>query len=123
MRRVIGLSALVLMTVAYADKSVPVMVGGNADFDACGSWGKVQGLDIRGEGFLAVRKGPGSKYRMIDKLHNGDGVWFCDSRGKWVGVIYGKNCNVSSPIVQRKPYNGSCKSGWAFEKWLVLTAG
>jgi hypothetical protein len=73
-----------------------------------------------------VRNGPGSNYPMIDRLHNGNPVFFCDRRGQWIGIVYGdpaQDCSVSSPLPQRQPYRGSCHSGWVHRKWIVLIAG
>ena len=100
--------------------AVPVMIGGEKDMDACGgAIGVVQGISRRGDGFLAVRSGPGTKYTTIDKFYrNGERVIICDRKGKWIGIVYGKNCATGSPVLQRKPYDGSCKSGWAFEKYV-----
>jgi hypothetical protein len=100
---------------------VPVMIGGEQhDIDACGGTiGVVRGISRRGDGFLAVRSGPGTKYKTIDKFYrNGERVIICDRKGEWIGIVYGKNCGTESPIPQRKPYDGSCKSGWAFEKYV-----
>lgn len=123
---------LVTLTLSFAvltkcaGDSVPVMVGGLAEFDACGGLGEVHGLNPHGDDFLAVRAGPGSKYPMIDRLYNGNQVYFCDKHGEWIGIVYGKplqDCSVSSPLPRRLPYKGSCLSGWAHKNWLVLIAG
>ena len=66
------------------------------------AFARVTGLDPNGDGFLAVRTGPGTQYRKIDELHNGADVRPCDSRGNWSGVYYG------SP--RRK--------GWVHMNWL-----
>ena len=118
----LGFSALTVL----ADSSVPVMVGAEADYDACGGLGEVRGLNPNGDGFLAVRAGPGTKYAVIDRLYNGDQVYFCDAHGKWIGIVYGQpeqDCNVSSPLPRQQPYEGPCQSGWAHQNWLVLIAG
>lgn len=110
----------------HADESVPVMVGGEAELDACGGVGEVRGLNPRGDGFLAVRAGPGGKFPMIDRLYNGNRVYFCDKRGDWIGIVYGdpkQDCGVASPLPKRQSYKGPCQSGWAYRKWLVLIAG
>ena len=102
------------------------MVGGEPEFDACGGYGEVRGLDPKGDGFLAVRSGPGGGYRLVDRLHNGDPVYFCGEKGQWIAVVYGKDmsqCGVGSPIPERQAYRGPCRSGWAHRKWLVLLAG
>jgi uncharacterized protein YgiM (DUF1202 family) len=102
---------------------IPVKVGGEPDLDACAG-GIVQGLSKNG--FLAVRSGPSTRYRMLDKLHNGDMVFTCDSKGKWIGIVYGKDTckhkgvRLSSPYPKREKYQGSCNSGWVYNKWLFI---
>ena len=69
---------------------VPVMAGGEEDLDACGSAGRIVGLNPRGDGFLSVRSGPGGKaYREIDRLYNGNEVIVCDEQGPWLAVSTG----------------------------------
>jgi hypothetical protein len=115
---------LFLITILNADNFVPVMVGGYQEEDACSTLSEVRGLDPRGDGFLTVRRGPSSKYQMIERLHNGDRVISCDNHGKWIGIVYGRDdCGVSTPITKRSPYRGSCKSGWVYGKWIVDIAG
>ena len=67
----------------------------------------VAGLDPNGDGFLAVRAGPGTGYRKIDELHNGNMVRTCAAYGAWVGVYYDQP--------RRK--------GWVHGTWLVDGAG
>ncbi len=113
-------------TAVQAGGAVPVMIGGEADLDACGGFGEVRGLNPYGDGFLAVRTGPGTKYSMIDRLYNGDQVHFCDYHGNWIGIVYGKpgqDCGVGSILPRQQPYRGPCGSGCAHRNWLVLTAG
>jgi hypothetical protein len=123
----IGFLALTLSfaaMAALADVTVPVMVGGTAELDACGGFGEVRGLHSRGDGFLAVRAGPSRKYPLIDRLHNGRKVYFCDKHGEWIGIVYGEqDCGVSSPLPNKQPYKGPCRSGWAHQNWLVMIAG
>ena len=100
---------------------VPVMIGGEPDMDAC-AIGTIGGLSKNG--FLAVRSGASTKYPILDKLHNGDSVSLCDTKGKWEGVVYGEDCRSggrdapSSIIPKRKRYEGSCNSGWVYHKWI-----
>ncbi len=108
----------------------PVMVGGEADLDACGGFGVVEGLNPAGDGFLAVRSGPGTNYPKIGELHNGHEIYMCDEAGsgKWHGIVFGKHpkagdCGVSSPIAQLGPYAGPCFAGWVFHKYVRLIAG
>jgi len=113
------------MTVR-AGGAVPVMVGGIAKLDACGGLGEVRGLNPHGDSYLAVRMGPSRKYPIIDRLYNGNQAYFCDNHGEWIGIVYGEpvqGCGVSSPLPQRQPYKGLCRSGWAHRNWLVLIAG
>lgn len=110
-----------------AGQGRPVIVGGEASFDACGGVGEVVGLDPNGDNFLAVRSGPGSGFKIVDKIHTGQQYFDCDSSGKWVGIVYSKkpdaDCGVSSPIAKRTPYRGPCRSGWVFRKYTKLIAG
>ncbi len=107
---------------------VPVMAGGEEDLDACGSSGRIAGLNPRGDGFLSVRSGPGGKpYREIDRLHNGNAVIVCDEQGPWLAVVYGRSpdddCGVGTPWPTRKPYAGPCRSGWVHSRYVRMVAG
>ncbi len=123
MKKVIILFSVLVCSI-YANSSMPVMYGGNVDEDACAAWGEIRGIDKQGDGFVAIRNGAGSKYSMKDKIRkNGTNVIMCDSHGKWIGIVYGEDCGTSSPIAKKQPYKGSCKSGWVYEKYVVLIAG
>lgn len=105
---------------------VPVMIGGEAELDACAATGIVSGLRGGAGSFLAVRRGPGLRFAMTDRLRNGARVWLCDARGGWLGVVYAKdvrNCGVSSPSSVRQPYHGACASGWVAERFVRREAG
>jgi hypothetical protein len=107
-------------------ETVPVMVGGDADYDACGTLGVVTGLDPYGDNFLSLRAGPGGGGTEILRLDTGAEVIICDERGSWYGVVYppsGSDCGVSSPIVQRAAYRGPCKSGWVAKRYVEVIAG
>ena len=104
------------------------MVGGDPEYDACGSLGVVRGLKPGGDGFLALRSGPSANARMIDKLREGDAVYMCDDVPGWIGVVvYPPNpmidCGVMERIVPKQPYSGACKAGWVSEKFIELVAG
>ncbi|GFO83460.1 MAG: hypothetical protein A49_30870 [Methyloceanibacter sp.] len=122
-----GLPAAVLASAAMAQQpNVPVLAGGEAEFDACGAQGVVRGLDPKGDGFLAVRSGPGSKHAMLDKVYSGDMVNLCDQRGDWLGVVYShetKDCGVGTPWPRRQVYSGPCRSGWVYRKFVADYAG
>ncbi len=49
----------------------------------------VQGLDPNGDGFLALRAGPGTNYFQIGSLHNGDAAYLRKCQGKWCYVENG----------------------------------
>ncbi|MEM8575471.1 MAG: SH3 domain-containing protein [Pseudomonadota bacterium] len=127
----LGLAAALALTgisiTALAQQpQVPVLAGGEADYDACGSQGVVQGLDPNGDGFLAVRSGPSSNYGMLDKVYNGAIVNLCDERGNWLGVVYSHesvDCGVGTPWPRRQAYTGPCRSGWVFRKFVAGYAG
>ncbi|CTQ47602.1 SH3 domain-containing protein [Roseibium aggregatum] len=106
--------------------------GGDGQIAEC--WlGAVSGLKKGGDGFLAVRSGPGTTYRKMDELYNGDHVLVYDGSadGKWLGVIYGRgqevvdNSNYGCGYVgqgQRPlPYPG--KKGWIHSNWVIGIAG
>ncbi len=105
-----------------------VMVGGEAEFDACGATGQVTGLNPKGDGFLAVRSGPGTSYKERDRLRNGDLVIMCDESGDWIGIVYelgdpDRDCGTGTPIPERTAYDGPCQSGWVHRNWVQLIAG
>jgi hypothetical protein len=113
-------------SVAFAQPkiSVPIMLGGNDDYDACPSAGIVSGLDPRGDGFLSVRGGPGRGYPEIDRVYNDNAVQICERRGGWMAVVYGgARCGVSSPWPKRRAYTGPCKFGWVSSRYVTVTAG
>ena len=108
------------------DPEVPVMIGGEADLDACGTVGTVSGLKPTRGNTLSVRSGPGREQDRIDGLAPGTRVWLCDRQGSWLGVVYGPpgaDCGVSTPRAVRRPYRGPCSSGWVYESYVELLAG
>ena len=108
---------------------VPVMAGGNSDFQACPQVGEIVGLDPNGDGFLSVRSGPGGKpFREIDRVYNGMHVKICDQRGLWYAVVYGSDgsadrCNVDQSRTIRGPYTGPCRYGWIHSRYVGDIAG
>ena len=69
---------------------------------ACFGAAEVMGLDPNGDGFLAVRTGPGSNYPMIGQVHNGDRVGVYARRGDWHAISFGPDNRL----------------GWAHGNWL-----
>src|SRR5215475_3366497 len=77
----------VLQPAQAGTRSVPVMIGGEHDLDACGAVGVVAGLDSKPASTLSVRSGPGFQFDRIDRLTSGTRVWLCDHQSHWVGVV------------------------------------
>ena len=98
------------------------MMWADGDLDVC-SVGAVRGLDPNGDNFLAVRSGPGSGHRMLDKIHTDDRVWIFDENNGWFGIVYGSNNVNCSPIRSNRPYSGPGKTGWVFGKYVKAVAG
>lgn len=69
---------------------------------ACDGVAEVMGLDPNGDGFLAVRTGPGATYAKIGEVRNGDRVGTYGKQGRWYAISFG-------------PAN---TLGWAHGKWL-----
>ncbi|MEM7301159.1 MAG: SH3 domain-containing protein [Pseudomonadota bacterium] len=118
-----GLFALFLASpLAAAELDVPIYEYGGDGLDTCGL-SRVAGLKADGDGFLAVRTGPGSNYRKIDEIHNGDDVYVFEQKGKWYGILYGRpfpDCH--SPKKKRiMRYPG--KKGWVHGNWIRQIAG
>jgi len=82
----------------------------------------VTGLKANGDGFLAVRSGPGSNYAKIDELHNGDVVFTLLRKGPWHGVIYGARSRTFCRGARQYPTPES-PQGWVHGNWLKDLAG
>lgn len=78
----------------------------------------VAGLDPAGDGFLAVRTGPGTGHRKIDEVHNGDVVYTCVRSGAWRGIVY----TGSSQQNEHRPQHDTLR-GWVHSNWLINGAG
>ncbi len=65
-------------------------------------------------GYLAIRSGPGGKYKLLEKVVNGNYVKGCAVKGNWVKIIYGcVESGDNDDDTSRK-----CKWGWAYKKYL-----
>lgn len=105
-------------------QGVPVMIQAG-DTDPC-SYGRVHGLDPKGDGFLAVKAGPGIGYARLDKLVENQTVFICGEKGDWYAIVYttgSQECGVSTPWGTTRSYSGPCRSGWAHRKWIEILAG
>lgn len=80
----------------------------------------VAGLKPGGDGFLAVRTGPGAQYRKIAEIHNGHVVYVFDSKGKWRGVAFGRSNGTCSAT---RTHRVRGKVGWVHSNWLRDLAG
>ena len=117
-------SSAILATAVAAhanDLDVPVLEQGG-DGQAANWWSAmVSGLKADGDGFLAVRSGPGSQYPKIDELLNGEIVIVFQNRDKWAGVVYRTpNATCHSTKTHPVPYE---KKGWIRTDWLKDVAG
>ncbi|MEO0372177.1 MAG: SH3 domain-containing protein [Pseudomonadota bacterium] len=118
-----ALPATALATALAAQSlDVPVMERADEDLDTC-AYGKVTGLKADGDGFLAVRSGPGTQFAKIDELVNEDEVWLFEQRGKWIGIAYGTPYVNCSPISSDRELQTDGKKGWVHENWIVVMAG
>lgn len=131
-RMPVVVAAMLVACAAAAERGdVPVIVGQDASLDACGSWAEVSGLNPAGDGFLAVRGGPGAEYPMRDRLREGDAFFVCGTSrdGKWMAVVYPRAgqasdvCGVSSALPKAHAYRGPCASGWVHAAWVRILAG
>jgi Bacterial SH3 domain len=117
-----ALGALLATGVALANTlDVPIMEeGGDGQMANCAS-SMVTGLRAGGDGFLAVRSGPGSQYRKLDELRNGETVVIFQMRGEWAGVVYRtENVRCSSKTTRPVAYGNK---GWVHKRWLKDVAG
>ncbi len=92
------------------------------DLDTC-SLGKVAGLKSSGDGFLAVRTGPGTNYKKLDEIKNGEPLWLFEEKGDWVGVVYKNEFLSCGAIDKDRPVPHSGKKGWVHKNWVEFVAG
>jgi hypothetical protein len=108
--------------------SFAVRVGGEADMDACGGWSRIRKPAGAPAAAVEVRRGPGQQYAVTDRLPDGAEFFSCDSSNGWSGLVYQESgddqkCGVSTPIAERQPYPGPCKSGWIPSEFAEVLAG
>ena len=66
----------------------------------------------RGNGFLAVRTGPGSKYQQTGEVYRGDEVSVYDRRGNWYAIT------CMSGRCENPKWGAPMPSGWAYKKYI-----
>lgn len=94
--------------------------------DACGGIGRIGNYDAE----EPVRENPADGARTTDKLPHQSLVWLCEAAGEWQGIVYPSgrfqdlgDCQVGSPVADRRPYDGPCKHGWVLAEHLSLVSG
>lgn len=115
-------ASLHCVTAVANDLIVPVMERSQGDLDTC-ALGSIIGLKEGGDGFLAVRSGPGTEYNKIGELNNGDRIWLFDQKGQWIGIIHHVDEVSCGPIKSDRivPHEG--RKGWVHENWVKVIAG
>lgn len=68
----------------------------------------------RGNGFLAVRNGPGSSYTQIGEVYAGDLVSVYDRRGSWYAVTCMEGV-CTNPL-----WGPAFPSGWVYRKYVAV---
>jgi hypothetical protein len=129
-----AIAALLLQPAVLHPQSManrPVMVGGNLEFDACGSIGVPKGLNPKGDNFLALKSAPNLPAKRKAKLRPGQNFILCDRSAddQWLGVVVplGKqtisDCGLGGGIAKRQAYRGPCMQGWVMAKYVQEIAG
>ena len=101
---------------------LPIIEEAEDDLDTC-ALAQVTGLKADGDGFLAVRSAPGSNFRKLDEVYNGDRVWVFQQIGKWYGVVYGVDSVECNAIDKNRPLQQPGKKGWVHSNWVQVIAG
>lgn len=106
-----NIAAVSLALTALALSSVP-SVAGTCDGRVVGVRPISQYHHGSGAGFLAVRSGPGGKYRQVGEVYRGDWVEITDRRGNW----YRASCQegrCEDPL-----WGPSYPSGWVHRNYI-----
>ena len=87
--------------------------------------GAVADLAPTADGFLAVRAGPGTSFRELDRLYNKQKVRLCAGQGDWRGIVYPADSPVcgTEGAGPEHSYDGPCRSGWVNGQWVEVLAG
>ncbi|HZG08007.1 MAG TPA: hypothetical protein VEZ70_03400 [Allosphingosinicella sp.] len=116
--------------VAPVRHDMPVRVGElGVNFDACASAGTTRHL--KGGDTLPVKAAPFENSAQTGTIANGERFFVCTRSHdqKWLGVVYdeggalAERCGVSSPVRERRGYEGPCRSGWVASAFVKLVAG
>ncbi|QFT61128.1 Bacterial SH3 domain protein (plasmid) [Sulfitobacter sp. THAF37] len=98
------ISLAVLGALASTASAQNIVVPGNRGPTDTGCL--IKGLDPNGDGFLALRTGPGSKYQQIGSLYNGDAAFVYGGQGNW---LYVENGARNGKAVKFR--------GWIYDAW------
>lgn len=118
---------------AVAARTTPeraVMIGQDGpQFDACGGYGQVTGLNPAGDNYLSVRSLPQAGSAELDRIGPDTGVIMCEAVNGFHGIVYrgegqdDLDCEAGANLDAPEPYSGPCRSGWVSERFVTLIAG
>lgn len=89
-------------------------VGGDCTGTVVGVRPLTQYDHAAGNGFLAVRTGPGSGYAQVGELYRGDEISVWDRRGDWF-YVYCMSGRCLTPL-----WGNPTPQGWAYGKYLQI---
>lgn len=108
----------------------PIRIGEiGPNFAACNARGATR--DRAGGGAVPVRAAPFEQAQQIDQLAAGAGFFICSRTHdqRWFGIVYDEGgraterCGVSSPVAERRLYQGPCAAGWVPSVRIRLVSG
>lgn len=102
---------------------IPVMIAGT-DLSTCNT-AVVTGLGRRGGISVSVRSGPSFSYARTGRIYQGQQIFVCNERHKWLGIVYGPtaSCNLKTSGARAVHLPKGCRSGWANRRWIEITSG
>jgi len=110
--------ALTIRTVLAAALAVAALAGPGVAGDCTGYVVGVRPISqynhAQGNGFLAVRTGPGSNYTQLGELYLGDEVAVWERQGNWY-YVYCMSGRCLNPL-----WGQPTPEGWAYRKYLSV---
>ncbi|MGV2496339.1 hypothetical protein [Pelagerythrobacter aerophilus] len=113
-------------TAPAGEVRVPMIGLEGPGADACGGIARIATYDEE----EPVRERPDPEAPESEKLPHKTLVWLCEASGEWQGIVYpsGKfqelgDCRVSSPVPEKRLYDGPCRHGWVIAENLELVVG
>ncbi|MFV0644694.1 MAG: hypothetical protein ACK5NN_09375 [Sphingomonadaceae bacterium] len=113
-----------------AELRVPLIGVDGPELDACGTIGRITGLEKERLTELPVKAAPSAEAARTDILHQADLVWLCEADGEWQGIVYATgefqdlgDCRVSIPVPTPLQYSGPCSSGWISGHYIHIVTG